>query len=146
MERRTIARMGQIIADEFQRIGLPKPDLCNWAREGRLSEAVLIDAAHPTGATRMSADPRSGVVDPNCQVHGLEGLYVAGSSVFPTSGHANPTLMILALAHRLAKTLKNKLAKPASLKVVAAPRHYSDQENVALTRKTPANLSADQGR
>jgi choline dehydrogenase-like flavoprotein len=40
-------------------------------------------------------------------VHGVEGLYVAGSSTFPTSGHANPTLMIVAMAIRLADYLKN---------------------------------------
>ena len=57
----------------------------------------------------MSADPASGVVDAHCQVHGVDGLFVAGSSVFPTSGHANPTQMIVALAIRLADTLKNRI-------------------------------------
>jgi choline dehydrogenase-like flavoprotein len=46
------------------------------------------------------------VVDPNCRVHGIENLYVAGSSVFVTSGSANPTLNILALAYRLVDHLK----------------------------------------
>jgi choline dehydrogenase-like flavoprotein len=59
----------------------------------------------------MSQTPNSGVVDVNCQVHGVRGLYVAGGSVFPTSGHANPTLMILALAIRLADTLKAEFAQ-----------------------------------
>jgi choline dehydrogenase-like flavoprotein len=54
----------------------------------------------------MSADPRSGVVDVDGKVHGLQGLYIAGGSVFPTSGHANPTLMILSLVLRLADHLK----------------------------------------
>jgi choline dehydrogenase-like flavoprotein len=58
----------------------------------------------------MSENPKSGVVDENCQVHGVQGLYVAGASIFPTSGHANPTLMILALAIRLADTIKSRLA------------------------------------
>jgi choline dehydrogenase-like flavoprotein len=53
------------------------------------------------GTTRISEDPKRGVVDPNCRVHGIENLYVAGSSVFVTSGSANPTLNILALAYRL---------------------------------------------
>jgi choline dehydrogenase-like flavoprotein len=53
----------------------------------------------------MSERPEDGVVDVNCRVHGVENLYVAGSSVFPTSSHANPTLMIVALSLRLADHL-----------------------------------------
>jgi choline dehydrogenase-like flavoprotein len=56
----------------------------------------------------MSADPKTGVVDANCRVHGIDNLYVAGSSVFPTAGHANPTLTIAALSLRLAGYLKNR--------------------------------------
>jgi choline dehydrogenase-like flavoprotein len=56
----------------------------------------------------MAIDRNSGVVDPNCEVHGTSGLFVAGSSVFPTAGHANPTQMIVALAIRVADTLKRR--------------------------------------
>lgn len=56
---------------------------------------------HHMGSTRMSADPSSGVVDTDCRVHGVANLYVAGSSVFPRSGIAPPTLSIVALALRL---------------------------------------------
>ncbi|NNE07246.1 MAG: hypothetical protein HKN20_01665, partial [Gemmatimonadetes bacterium] len=45
------------------------------------------------------------VVDPELRVHGTGNLFVAGSSVFVTSGLANPTLSIVALAHRLADRL-----------------------------------------
>jgi choline dehydrogenase-like flavoprotein len=51
----------------------------------------------------MSADPRTGVVDLNCRVHGFNNLYVASASVFPTTGSANPTLPVLAIALRLAE-------------------------------------------
>lgn len=64
---------------------------------------------HHLGGARMSADPAQGVVDANCQVHGVEGLYVASSAVFPTSGQANPTLTILALTLRLADRLASDL-------------------------------------
>ena len=50
----------------------------------------------------MHPDPRRGVVDADARVHGLANLYLAGSSVFATSGAANPTLTIVALALRLA--------------------------------------------
>ena len=66
--------------------------------------------AHQMGTTRMHRDPKLGVVDENCRVHGLGNLYVAGSSVFPTSGAANPTLTIVALALRLADHIKEQLA------------------------------------
>ena len=58
------------------------------------------------GTTRMSRDPRTGVTDPDCRVHGLANLYLAGSSVFPTAGHANPTPTLIALALRLAEHLR----------------------------------------
>jgi choline dehydrogenase-like flavoprotein len=49
------------------------------------------------------------VVDELCRVHGVQNLYVAGSSVFPTSGANNPTLTIVALALRLSEALKGRL-------------------------------------
>lgn len=61
---------------------------------------------HHMGTTRMNNDPKQGVVDENCRVHGIENLYIAGSSVFPTSGYANPTLTIVALSLRLADHIK----------------------------------------
>jgi choline dehydrogenase-like flavoprotein len=65
---------------------------------------------HHMGTTRMSADPRTGVVDSDCRVHGLANLWIGGSSVFPTTGTSNPTLTILALALRLASHLKERMA------------------------------------
>jgi choline dehydrogenase-like flavoprotein len=67
----------------------------------------LVGGHHHCGTTRMSDDPKTGVVDADCRVHGLANLYVAGSSVFSTNGYANPTLTAVALALRLADHLKN---------------------------------------
>jgi choline dehydrogenase-like flavoprotein len=67
-----------------------------------------IGGYHHMGTTRMHADPARGVVDENCRVHGAANLFVAGSSVFPTSGWANPTLTILALTLRLADHLAQR--------------------------------------
>ena len=66
--------------------------------------------AHHIGTTRMSDDPASGVVNAQCRVHGVDNLFVAGSSVFPTSSHANPTLTLVAMALRLADHLKEELS------------------------------------
>ncbi len=77
-----------------------------------MAELQFTDASHHMGTTRMNDDAREGVVDRNCRVHGLDNLFVGGSSVFATAGHANPTLTIVALTLRLAEHLKQH-AKPA---------------------------------
>jgi choline dehydrogenase-like flavoprotein len=110
-ERRTIVRIGQLTGDAFVGVGLPEPILEPWVAGNRPGEGVLIDMAHSAGTTRMSNNPKLGVVDENCQIHGVHGLYVAGGSTFPTNGHANPTLMILAVAIRLADKIKSELAR-----------------------------------
>jgi choline dehydrogenase-like flavoprotein len=66
----------------------------------------LYEMKHPSGTTKMSRSPATGVVDADLRVHGVDNLYVAGSSTFPTVGHANPTLTIVALAVRLADHLR----------------------------------------
>ncbi|MGH8503819.1 MAG: FAD-dependent oxidoreductase [Gammaproteobacteria bacterium] len=66
---------------------------------------------HHMGTTRMHTDPRKGVVDADCRVHGISNLYIAGSSVFPTGGYANPTLTVVALAVRLADRLALRFSK-----------------------------------
>lgn len=63
---------------------------------------------HHMGTTRMHTDPKQGVVDENGRVHGLSNLYIAGPSIFPTGGYANPVLTIVALTVRLADHLKTK--------------------------------------
>ena len=62
---------------------------------------------HHLGTTRMHRDPARGVVDENCRVHGMTNLYIAGGSVFPTGGYANPSLTIVALSLRLADHLRS---------------------------------------
>jgi choline dehydrogenase-like flavoprotein len=69
---------------------------------------------HQMGTTRMSRDVKAGVVDEHCRVHGVANLFVAGSSVFPSCGFANPTFTILTLAIRLADHLRVRLAAPAT--------------------------------
>lgn len=71
---------------------------------------------HHMGTTRMHSDPREGVVDVNSRVHGVANLFVAGSSVFPTGGYANPTLTIVALSLRLADHLAEVLS-PSQIEV-----------------------------
>jgi len=64
---------------------------------------------HHLGGTRMSDGPEDGVVDKNCKMHSVDNLFIAGSSIFPTGGQANPTMNIVAFALRLADHLKKEL-------------------------------------
>ena len=63
------------------------------------------DGRHQIGTTRMGHTEKTGVVDKDCRVFGVNNLFVAGTSIFSTSGHANPTLTAVALAMRLAYKL-----------------------------------------
>ncbi len=99
----SLRRSLDILGAEFGRAGLGrlKVTLGEHARDW-----LLQDGGHHMGATRMHTEPKQGVVDADCKVHGMSNLFVAGSSIFPTSGHANPTLTLVALAVRLADHLK----------------------------------------
>jgi choline dehydrogenase-like flavoprotein len=68
-------------------------------------------AHHHLGTTRMHRTEKLGVVDRNCQIFGATNIYVLGGSVFPTSGGANPTLTVVALAIRLADHLRGRMDK-----------------------------------
>jgi len=62
------------------------------------------------GGTRMAADPHHGVVNSELRVHGLDNLFVASCSVFPTGGSSNPTLTLMQLTLRLAEQLRTSFA------------------------------------
>jgi choline dehydrogenase-like flavoprotein len=111
LEKHTIRTATQILAREMGRQGLGRVKLPEWLLNDaiRVWPEELVGGAHHMGTTRMAEDPRLGVVDKDCRVHGLENLYMAGSSVFPTGGFTNPTLTIVELALRLAQFLKQSL-------------------------------------
>ena len=76
---------------------------------------VGMGLCHHMGTTRMSDDPAMGVTDGNAKVHRVRNLYIAGSSLFPTCGYANPTLTIVATSIRLADHLKSEMRKDGLL-------------------------------
>ncbi|MBH0113605.1 GMC family oxidoreductase [Novosphingobium sp. YJ-S2-02] len=105
----SVDRLVSTFGAELDRLGLGKVAKAPWLsgkqREWTFDPLVSahpIGGYHHMGTTRMAATPSQGVVDAQCRVHGVDNLYVAGSSVFPTSGWANPTFTIVALALRLA--------------------------------------------
>ncbi len=105
-DRHSIERFHAMVREALDRQGLPGSDLDLSGIEG---DAGFEDSSHPMGTTRMSTDPREGVVDADCRVHSLANLYVCSSSVFPRGGNANPTLTLVALAMRLADHLRTRL-------------------------------------
>ncbi len=75
--------------------------------------AQASDGFHQIGTARMGANPATSVVDADARVHGMANLFVAGSAVLPSSGQANPTLLAVALAGRLAKHLTEFIPQKA---------------------------------
>jgi choline dehydrogenase-like flavoprotein len=102
---------------EFERLGLGRVQAAPWLSDSSrrwqtdpLVSAHPIGGDHHMGTTRMADSPARGVTDTFGRVHGLDNLYIAGSSLFPTSGWANPTLTIVALAMRTADRLAVQLS------------------------------------
>jgi len=113
IDKLTLLRTQDLIAREFGRLGIGRVQ-AEFTSTHQPWPGVNLQA-HFMGGTRMHPDPRRGVVDPHCRVHGVANLYVAGGSVFPTSGSTMPTANIVALAIRLADHLvaSNHAAVPA---------------------------------
>jgi choline dehydrogenase-like flavoprotein len=121
LDKDTVRGTMQALDAEMRRTGMgtvtPEPWLADDGPEWEVDPLISnhpIGGFHHMGTTRMAASPRDGVVDADCRVHGVANLYVAGSSVFTTSGWANPTLTIVALALRLAGHLVKRQQRPAA--------------------------------
>ena len=107
----TIRVFSALLQTEFSRLQMGSIEWDSWMKGDNESiRGHLIDAYHHMGTTRMSHSKDTGVVDSNCRMHDVHNLYIAGSSVFPTSGHSNPTLTFMALALRLGQHLKTQTA------------------------------------
>lgn len=105
-DRQSLSRSIHLLAEELGKSSLGRmrlmlDDNAPWQR--------MVGGGHLMGTTRMGDKPENSVVDTNCRLHDLDNLFVAGSSVFPTSGVANPTLTVMALARRLGKHLQQQL-------------------------------------
>ena len=102
----SLTRTYEILGQQFgaARLGRVLLDVA-----GKIEKGKYWSQHHHIGTTRMHDDPRQGVVDATCRVHSVTNLYIAGSSVFPTSGSGTPTLSIIALAVRLADHVKEML-------------------------------------
>ena len=121
----SMRKLAEVMGAELARTGLGRLKLHDWFMEEPANDWMMrfhespeaeqfsyLDwiSNHNIGTTRMADDPRQGVVDADCKMHYVDNFWIAGSSVFPTSGSAQPTMTIVALALRLADHLKAKLA------------------------------------
>ncbi len=106
LDRRSLVALHAALVDEFKNAGVGR-------LETSLEKAdpwpIDQDASHHMGSTRMGTDPANSVVDSNSRVHGVDNVFAAGASVFPTSGCANPTFTIVALSIRLAEHLRTRV-------------------------------------
>ena len=110
LDKRSIRQLYETLGQEAGREGIGRIQLQSWLLEDDpMWPPYLGGGWHHMGTARMHDDPKQGVVDAQCTVHGLANLYVAGSAAFPTAGAANPTLTLIALTLRLSDHLKTKV-------------------------------------
>ncbi len=72
---------------------------------------AIVGGPHHMGTTRMATSPSEGVTNADGRVHSVKNLYVAGSSLFTTGGHANPTFAVIALSLLVADALAHQLQR-----------------------------------
>lgn len=104
IDKRTIRTLAKETAKEVARMDIGRVRLMDYI----MSDDVELKPdghCHQMGTTRMSHLPKDGVVDVNSKVFGIDNLFVAGSSIFPTGGGVNPTVSIIQLSLRLAEHL-----------------------------------------
>ncbi len=123
LTRRTFDRNFALLAEELERgrVGVARLDPPLAGRADWPASLHPEGTWHHMGTTRMHDSPRRGVVDRHCRMHGVDNLYVAGSSVFPTAGANFPTVTIVALALRLAERLEMARAPPLADATARAP-------------------------
>ena len=78
-------------------------------RNGLGVNRIMMFSAHQMGTCRMGATSEQAVVDGNCEVYGVKGLFVCDGSVFPAASGVNPMLSIMGLAHRASQYIKTVL-------------------------------------
>jgi choline dehydrogenase-like flavoprotein len=111
LDKRSIRTYYKVLGQEIGKSEMGRVQLRDWLlSDDSTWPSFLSGGWHHMGTTRMSQDPKQGVVDSDCRVHGIGNLHVAGAAVYPTAGAANPTLTLVALSLRLSDHLKTKLA------------------------------------
>jgi choline dehydrogenase-like flavoprotein len=106
IDRHTLATASRFFAQALTQANLGHVRVAAWLlREATEGVEPITGDWHQMGTTRMADTAQRGVVDSDCRIFGIDNLFIAGGSVFPTGGAINPTLTIVALALRLADHL-----------------------------------------
>lgn len=130
--KRTVDRTLALIASELSASGVADVTLDPPIEAGEWPDTFSHAGTwHHMGTTRMDDSPNRGVVDRHCRIHGIENLYVSGSSVFPTAGGNFPTITIVALALRLADHIAEKLNRPIPFCIGKQPGNNAVQADPA---------------
>jgi choline dehydrogenase-like flavoprotein/predicted dehydrogenase len=132
-----ITTMLGLVRADLDRNGLPVPKPHDWlgAPDWR---ANFVDTAHHSCSVRMSNDGSTGVTDSSGHVFGIDGLFVAGSALFPTVGTANPTLMLVAMAIKVADAAR---ARHQASNTSSAVHHEAAPSDTSTTNLEPERLS-----
>lgn len=127
----SVAGLIKALDADFRRLGWGEIETAPWLsdpfrtwRTDPLISAHPFGGYHHMGTTRMASNPRQGVTDGYGRVHGIANLHIAGSSLFPTSGWANPTLTILALSLRTAEAINARSTAPTAYARAAGSASY----------------------
>ena len=130
----SIAGLIGALGREARRLGMGSVEPAKWLSDPAkkwvtddLISAHPLGGFHHMGTTRMASDPRHGVTDGWGRVYGIHNLHIAGSSLFPTGGWANPTLTLVALALRTADRVADEIQS------VASPSGISRQDALGTT-------------
>ena len=112
-EKRSMRRIYEIIGQQAGASGFGRVHLMEelWDERDEKLPVTTSGGWHHMGTTRMSDDPKNGVVNADCRLHSIQNFYIAGGSIFPTGAGVNPTFTIVALAIRLADHLKSLMDK-----------------------------------
>lgn len=121
-DQHTVEEAGKMVIRELGKLRLLDAVAHRDLRPGEAGD-------HHMGATRMAASDAHGFVDPDSRVHHIDNLFIAGPSVFPTSGYANPTLTLIALAARLARHLRGPTSPVEPSRRPAAEPSRADHDH-----------------
>jgi choline dehydrogenase-like flavoprotein len=111
LEKRSIRKIHELLGQQIGKAAMGRVKMMDYLKDEKdLSWPDFTGGGwHHMGTTRMSDDPKQGVVNSDCQVHGINNLFIAGASCYATAAAPNPTLTLVALTLRLSDYLKERI-------------------------------------